>query len=288
LETLDFIGAPDSSRTQINDWVADNTNDRIKDLLPAGSVTSDTRLVLANAVYFNGKWKYEFEESATHEAPFYLADGAMAATPTMFQLSPFKYGQFGGFQMLEMPYAGDDLSMVILLPNERDGLAVLEAALTAELFDASVAGLLQQQVEVRLPKFTFRDKASLRAPLEALGMTDAFNNADFTGIADGGLAISGVLHQTFIDVNESGTEAAGATGVIIGVTSVPPPPPVFRADHPFLCALRDAHTGSVLFLGRMADPGGATASAGVPEPAAAALALGSLAALGLLRGRSRR
>jgi serpin B len=271
----------------INDWVASQTNDKIKDLLPPGSVTSDTRLVLANAVYFNGKWRYEFKPEVTRSLPFYLAGGAASPTPTMYQKNSFAYGQFNGFQMLEMQYSGQDLSMVIMLPNDRDGLSDLEAAFTEELFAASVANLHHQEVEVFLPKFTFKDRSDLKAPLQQLGMTDAFSDlADFTGIGDG-LLITDVFHQTFIDLNESGTEAAGATGVVVGPTSVPPPPPVFRADHPFLFALRDRHTGAVLFLGRMADPGAATAAAHaeIPEPSAAALTLVGLTSLGVFRQR---
>ena len=142
-----------------------------------------------------------------------------------------------------------------------------------------------------LPKFTFKDRANLNNPLQVLGMTDAFSDhADFSGMREGGgLVITDALHQTFIDFNEAGTEAAGATGIVIGPTSVPPPPPVFRADHPFLFALRDRHTGALLFLGRMADPGAATAAAlaEIPEPSAAMLALFSMASLRACRLPSR-
>ncbi len=256
LEQLDFIGASEPSRVHINDWVADQTRDRIQELLPAGSVTSDTRLVLTNAVYFNGKWKHQFKTDMTTNQPFRLADGQVQSTPTMYQLERFGYGHFDGYQMLEMPYEGDDLSMVVVLPDADDGLAALEAALTAEAFAANVDNLFQRDVHVHLPKFTFRDQASLRSSLQALGMVDAFtDNADFSGIADAGLAISEVVHKTFIEVNEIGTEAAAATGVIFELTSLPPPPVEFRADHPFLFALRDRHTDGILFWGRLADPG---------------------------------
>jgi serpin B len=172
--------------------------------------------------------------------------------------------------------------MVIMLPGQRDGLPALEASFTAEMFDTSVAGLAIQNVDVHLPKFTFKDRAGLSGPLKSLGMTNAFTDqADFTGMADGlGLAVSDVLHQTFIALHEGGTEAAGATAVVVGTTSIPPPPPVFRADHPFLFALRDRHSGAILFLGRMADPGAATAAAEIPEPSAACMTLVCLAMLG--------
>jgi serpin B len=296
LEQLDFAGNTEPSREHINDWVADQTNQKIKDLLPPGSITQDTALVLTNAVYFNGAWKNRFAEESTADAPFYRNDGSVGETPLMYQQNYLKHAEFEDFQMLEIPYAGDDLTMVVMLPNERDGLAALEASLDAERFQDSVESLEQRKVNLFLPKFTFRDDASLRTPLEELGMTDAFQNADFSGIAaGGGLAISDVVHKTFIDVNESGTEAAGATAVIIETTSVNPNPPaipLFRADHPFLFGLRDTHTGSLLFLGRMADPAAATAAATVPEPAAAALALTAFAGLRSVRrnmkSRSRR
>lgn len=280
LEELDFIGASEPSRVHINDWVASQTNDLIQNLLPAGSITSDTRLVLTNAVYFNGKWKQQFKEALTTDQPFHLADGSTQSASTMFQTATFGYGNFDGYQMLELPYEGDDLSMVVVLPDIANGLAAVEAGLTAETFAANVDNLFNREVHVHLPKFTFRDEAALSSSLQALGMVDAFTgDADFTGIGDGGLAISEVLHKTFIDVNESGTEAAAATGVIVGVTSLPPEPPVFRADRPFLFALRDRHTGGILFWGRLADPGALAAA--VPEPSAGALALLAVAALSL-------
>lgn len=291
LEELDFLRQPEASRLHINDWVEDQTRDKIQDLLPDGSISEDVRLVLANALYFKGPWKYRFDEQATHDQSFYLPDQSVAQVPTMYQRAHFGYGRFDGYQMLEMPYAGDDLSMVVLLPEERGGLAELEASLTPQTFDAGVAALRRQQVDVFLPKFTFRDEAQLGAPLRELGMRQAFRDGDFTGIADDALAISEVFHKTFIEVNESGTEAAAATAVVIVAMSHsvnPPPPPVFRADHPFLFALRDRHTGAVLFLGRMADPGAANANALVPEPGAASLLLGGFMAVAGAARRSHR
>ena len=208
----------------------------------------------------------------------------------MFQQEKFRYGQFENFEMLEMPYSGDDLSMVLMLPNELDGLVELEASLTRDLFEESVAGLGNLRVQVHLPKFTFEDEANLGTLLQDLGMTDAFSDlADFSGIADEPLKISDVFHKTFIDLNESGTEAAAATAVggMMRTDSLPTPPPVFRADHPFLFALRDTHSGSLLFLGRMADPDGATAAsaATVPEPESIGLMIFGVLFLGAVRRR---
>jgi serpin B len=272
LETMDFVADPNVPRQQINDWVAEQTHDRIKDLLPPGSVTALTRLVLTNAVYFNGQWKYQFDPEETHDATFRISPVEQVQAPTMYQRAEFRYGSFEGFQMLEMPYAGDDMSMVVMLPTQVDGVADLESRLTIDLFQESVESLQEQEVDVYLPKFTYTNDVNLRGVLENMGMTDAFNAslADFDGIADRSLYdlyISGAFHKTFIDVNEEGTEAAAATGIIWGITSVPPPPPVFRADHPFLFALRDAHSGSLLFLGRLNEPEIATTSA-VPPPLA--------------------
>jgi len=271
LESLDFRGDPESARTYINDWVEDQTNDRIKNLLPEGSVQRETALVLTNAVYFDGDWKYQFNKQATRDDIFTAADGSESTVPMMFQEQSFRYAQLDNFQILEMPYAGDDLSMVVMLPSEADGLADLEASLTNELLDTSLEAMRNQKVQVHLPKFTFDDSFNLKGVLTDMGMEDAFTGAaDFSGMADGGdLSISGVLHKTFIDVSEEGTEAAAATGVIVGITDItfPTPPPVFRADQPFLFALRDTSSGSLLFMGRVTQPGElVAASVTVPEP----------------------
>src|SRR5688572_15323682 len=239
LEPLDFAADPNAGREHINDWVTDQTRDRMEDLLPPGSVNPLTRLVLTNAVYFDGQWKYQFDPDDTSDAPFHISPTQQVQAPTMFQRAEFRYGSFDNFQMLEMPYSGDDLSMVIMLPEQKDGLAELESELTIDMFQESVDSLQKEEVDVHLPKFTFSDEVDLASTLSDMGMTDAFDpmQADFDGIADRALFdlyITGVFHQAFIDVNEVGTEAAAATGVVIGPTSVPPPPPVFRADHPFL------------------------------------------------------
>jgi serpin B len=160
-------------------------------------------------------------------------------------------------QILELPYAGDDLSMIIVLPRKIDGLARLEASLSVENLDTWLGQLNKQKVKVLMPRFKITSQFSLERTLDSMGMPDAFdsNRADFSGI-DGTkmLYISAIVHKAFVEVNEEGTEAAAATGVIIGLKSVPLAPPVFRADHPFLFAIRDNHTGSILFLGRVINP----------------------------------
>jgi serpin B len=246
-------------------------------------VSPDTRLVLTNAVYFKGDWKHQFKEEHTTNQPFSLLDGTTRNTPLMFQNEKFAYGQFDGYKMVELPYEGDDLSMVIVLPDEADGLADVSASLSAESLAANIAGLHERDVNLYLPKFKFKDQARMAQPLSDLGMPVAFSDAaDFSGMADANLAISEVFHKSFISVDEQGTQAAAATGVVIVLTSLPIPVD-FRADHAFLFAIRDRHTDGILFWGRMTDPVAATQAA-VPEPATAAIA--AIAGLAWLR-RSR-
>jgi serpin B len=289
LEQLNFTGDPEGSREHINNWVAEKTSDRIKDLLPRGSIDDGTRLALTNAVYFNGDWKHQFKKEATRQAPFYFSDGGQTQASLMHQKRVFNYGRFGDVQMLEMPYLGDDLSMVVMLPDAVSGLEALEALLSADVLDTRFAAMDEREVEVYLPKFTFKSSFELPGALQSLGITDLFIEgiADLTGMADAGLFITGAFHETFIDVNEEGTEAAGATGIIGGVTSVPPPPPVFRADHPFLFALRDRHTGSLMFVGRVmeTDSIAPLSNPNVPEPASWLLGVIAMSSFVRIRGR---
>ncbi len=292
LEKLDFRLEPEESRQHINDWVEGKTGGLIQDLLPEGSVDKETRLVLTNAIYFNGNWKYAFDARATREDVFTIPDSTTVTVPMMSQQQTFRYAAGDGFQILEMPYAGDDLSMVVLLPDTTDGLADLEAALTPELLEESLDAMARRDVIVQLPKFTFADSMGLETILSELGMPDAFSDlADFTGMADADLVIDSVVHKTFIDVSEKGTEAAAATGITIGTTSEvidPLPPPRFRADHPFLFALRDTHSESLLFLGRVTRPDELRGPAAiVPEPSSAPLCLLALLGTAGLRPKAR-
>jgi serpin B len=281
LESTNFIGDPEGSRQHINQWVADRTHDKILNLLPSGSVTSDTRLVLTNAIYFNGKWDSKFDEQNTVDRPFYAADGAAAPTQTMFQENRFRYGQFNGYQMLEIPYAGQDLSMVLMLPDARNGISSLESSISSEKVSSDLSAVSQTKVDVYLPKFKFDASFQLGDTFQSMGMSDAFSErADFSGISGQGPKLSDVIHKAFIDVNEAGTEAAAATAVI-SITAVGcygcgiGQPPVFDADHPFLFALRDMHSGSLLFMGRVMQPGAASITSlggpAVPEPMSRAL-----------------
>lgn len=268
LEPLDFRGAFEPSRARINGWIEEKTEARIKDLLPAGSIDAETRLVLANAIYFLGKWVEPFAKESTRDAPFHLAGGAAVDVPTMNQVEYLGYAQSAELQTLELSYQGGDLAMVLVLPRDPKGLGKLEADYAAGAHDRWFADLAPTRVIVALPKFTIEPGEPLRLKpiLEELGMTTAFDRqrADFTGIANppdpaDRLVVSEVFHKAFVKVDEEGTEAAAASAVVMMRAGSAPPstkPPEFRADHPFLFFLRDRTSGMILFAGRVADPRG--------------------------------
>ncbi|MBN1506944.1 MAG: serpin family protein [Sedimentisphaerales bacterium] len=257
LRNVDFIAAAEPARRTINNWVAKQTNDKIKDLISPGALNFRTRLVLTNAIYFKGNWASQFEKDRTRDQPFTLLDGTKAQVAMMSQQSRFNYGQTDTLQVLEMPYKGDDLSMVILLPKKTDGIKALEQDLAPENLAKWLTNLRRRQVIVFVPKLKMTSKFSLAQVLQSMGMTDAFTDrADFSGMTGNrDLYLSAVIHQAYVDVNEEGTEAAAATGAVVGITSIGPDmTPVFRADHPFLFLIRDRATGSILFLGRVLNP----------------------------------
>jgi serpin B len=253
LRVLDFNGDPDGSRLTINDWVEDRTNDKIKDLLPPNSVTSDTRLVLTNAIYFSAAWDEPFKADETADRAFKLADGTTISVPTLHQTHERGYAAGDGYKVAELPYDGGQLSMVVVVP---DNLAAFEASLDAALVKNIMASIQTYSLELSLPKFKFDAPLGLKEVLTNLGMTDAFQGglADFSGI-DGtrNLAISDVLHKGFVAIDENGTEAAAATAVIIGDTSAPEPA-TLAVDKPFVFFIRDRPTGAILFVGRVVDP----------------------------------
>jgi serine protease inhibitor len=255
LEEVDFGGDAEGARKTINAWVEKETHDKIKDLLKPGAVKGGTRLVLTNAIYFKGDWRYQFKKDATREQPFTLADGKQVKAPLMQQKGRFRYGELGDVQVLELPYAGKELSMLVLLPKKADGLADLEKGLSADRLAAALGRLHEFEVEVTLPKFKTTSEFELAKELSELGMPTAFTpEADLSGISGGrDLYISQVVHKAFVEVNEEGTEAAAATAVVVDPTGAVPMP-VFRADHPFVYLIRDNQTGAVLFLGRLSDP----------------------------------
>jgi serpin B len=256
---LDFLNAPDPSRLAINVWVAGQTNNKIQDLLPQGSVDSSTKLVLTDAVYFNAAWGSPFDANNTDDGSFTLLDGS--SVTAKFMRSDF-YGlpatQGTNFVAASLPYADDNLSLVVVVPDAGQ-FSQVESSLDANTLGTLVAGLTNQVVSVALPRFKVETGTSLNDLLKALGMTSAFTQgiADFSGM-DGtqNLFIWEVMHKAFIDVAERGTEAAAATAVVMnGDASAPPAPQlVLTADRPFLYFLRDKPTGAILFMGRVLDP----------------------------------
>jgi serpin B len=256
LSELDFAGNAEEARKTINTWVEKKTQDKIKDLLPEGSVDALTRLVLTNAIYFKGDWASPFNKQATREGRFMTASAEAVKVPMMHQTSNFGYLDGGTFQALEMPYQGKELSMLVLLPKKADGLAELEKTVTIDNLKGWVGKLRPTKVQAALPKFKMTKRFSMKQVLAEMGMPLAFRDqADFSGM-DGSreLRITGVFHKAFVDVNEEGTEAAAATGVVVGVRSAPAKLPSFVADHPFVFLIRDQRSGSILFMGRVADP----------------------------------
>jgi len=255
---MDYAKAAEQARQTINQWVERETENKIKNLIPAGILNPLTRLVLTNGIYFKGNWASQFKKSATHDAPFHGIPGSSIKVPMMSQQHRFRYGERDDLQILELPYAGNDLSLVVLLPRRVEGLPELERALTPEGLADWTGHLQEREVVVFLPKFKLTSQFRVDAALKALGMGDAFSpeKADFAGMDSKShwLYLGAVLHKAFVDVNEEGTEAAAATGVVVGITSVRVQPPTFRADHPFLFLIRDNRTGSILFMGRVVDP----------------------------------
>jgi serpin B len=259
LEEQDFAKDPDGSRKNINDTIATQTKEKIKDLIPHSAITAQTRLVLTNAIYFRSNWEDKFEKNATRDAPFKLSADKNATCRMMSRQGHYGYFEEAGLQVLEMPYMSDDLSMFVLLPRKVDGLAELEKKLTA----ANVARWLGQGklalVNVSFPRFKTTGQFSLAQTLKAMGMTDAFTDrADFSGMcATEKLQISEVIHKSFVAVDEEGTEAA-ATAVLMMATAsaprAPEEPKVFTADHPFVFLIRHAGTGAILFAGRVVAP----------------------------------
>lgn len=255
----DFAANAEDARLSINAWIRERTEDRIHDLLRPGSIDASTRLVLTNAIYFLGTWRHAFEPRATTDEPFHLAGNNTVMVPMMRQVERLRLGVHEGVHVLELPYAGDDLSMFVLLPDAPDGLADLERRLAPSTLEAWLDGAALERVRCVLPRFSVTASFDLGETLEGMGMASAFDGAraDFSGMTGGkDLAISEVVHKAFVDVDEAGTEAAAATAVTMKLTSVSheAPPIDFVADHPFLFLIRHRETGAILFLGRLTDP----------------------------------
>ncbi|MCX6647091.1 MAG: serpin family protein [bacterium] len=259
MKFADFAGNPETARVEINNWVEDHTSDRIKDLIPQGVLDAMTKLVLANAIYFNADWISQFSVDYTINQPFTLLNGSEVTNLMMFQDSDYKYSEGEGWQAIEMPYVGETTSMVVILPAiER--FDEVEQNLSTSMLEGIVNSFQFREVELTLPKFEFESAFALSDILETMGMTTAFEGglADFSGMDGTNLLFIGeVLHKAFVKVDEEGTEAAAATAVVMKATadSIEPPEKVeFKADHPFIFLIRDIINGSILFLGRVLNP----------------------------------
>ncbi len=258
----DFRAKPAEERARINGWVAEATRGRIPDLLQPSHVTDRTRLVLTNAVYFDGKWTDAFAKGRTRPEPFHAPGGKVPA-PLMHVESNFRIAEVEGLQVIELPYRGKELVMVVILPRAADGLPAVEAKLTPEALAAWGAKFSRERVEVTLPKFKHTLRTEPIRHIRDMGVADALNpaKADFgrmlSAKAQEPIYVANVVHQAFVDVTEEGTEAAAATAVVNNAPSpVPPPPKVFRADRPFVYLIRDVQQGTILFMGRVTNPNG--------------------------------
>lgn len=259
LIALDFRGDLETSRQKINGWVEEKTNDKIKEPIQEGDLTPDVRLVLTNAIYFKSAWDEPFEERCTREETFYLASGKKADVKMMHRTSYFESKDAGDFDIVKLPYQGNEASMVLMIPKKADGLAAIESRLTAKALDEWLGALKTDFIALGLPRFKYSSRFVLNEVLQVLGMTDAFvfPDADFKAMSPTGeLYIGFVITQSFVDVNEDGTEAAAATVGFLSIGIVPATPRSVTADKPFLFLIRDEKTGSILFVGRVADPRG--------------------------------
>ena len=256
----DFTAAPEESRVAINDWVAERTEDRIRDLIPPGIINPLTRMVLTNAIYFNASWIFPFSEADTRDRPFHLLDGGSVDVPMMRTSEDFGYAAGDGYQAVDLPYVGNELSMTVMVPD-RGRFREFEDSLNPALADRITASLGFRHVTLDLPKFEFESQFRLGETLKSMGMSDAFDSvaSDFSGM-DGRSCLAGdpgclyireVVHKAFVSVDEAGTEAAAATAVMMQAESAPPSPVSVTVDRPFVFLIRDRETGTILFAGRV-------------------------------------
>lgn len=260
LNQVDFKTQPDAAIREINRWVAQKTKDRIQDILAPGSLDDSTRLALVNAIYFKGDWAKAFNKRSTYPQPFYLTKNKKVDVPLMYRTDKVRYMEDDSIQAVELPYKGNEFSMVILLPKEIEGSGRLENSFTPRTLSSWLKAMQFREVNLLVPKFKMESTFELSRELEKLGMRDAFNgNANFSGL-DGttNLFISSISHKAWVEVTEEGTEAAAATAVAMVTKGISHEPPraTFRADHPFVFLIRHNRSGSILFLGRLADPSG--------------------------------
>jgi serine protease inhibitor len=260
LQELDFRTAPSDARKSINSWAEKHTEKTIRDLVPEGVLTPNTRLVLTSAIYFKGPWARPFFKDKTKDDAFHVSNTNDVKAAFMRRTDKYGYYSDATFQMLEMPYIGEDLTMVILLPREIEGIAVFEKTLNVDSLADWFTRMRTLEVQVAIPKFKTTRAMNLKKELTVLGLGQIFGDeADFSGMNSGKepLHVDDVVHKAFIEVNEAGTEAGAGTGVAIsarGGTQTAKTAPIFDADHPFLFMIRDTRSDSILFLGRMVNP----------------------------------
>jgi serpin B len=256
MRIVDYIAGAEEARQAINQWVYDQTEEKIKDLIQPGLIDELTRLVLVNAIYFNASWFSPFAEEATHDGAFHLIDGGQVQVPMMFQEEGFNYSEGDGYQAIELPYVGQEMAMVILLP-EMGNFEAFERNLDLERLSGILDEMSHQSVMLTMPRFEYESEFKLKETLMKMGMQAPFTQADFSGM-DGtrDLFISEVVHKAFVSVDETGTEAAAATAVMMRFTSAPSMPVEMSVDRPFIYLIRDVKTGSILFMGRVLNPEG--------------------------------
>ena len=254
---VDYKTNPEGARIKINNWVSKETKEKIKDILNPGDITSLTRLVLTNAIYFKGKWQTEFDKMATRDEDFYLINGQKTKVKMMYQKNTFNYYKNDDLQLLEIPYKGDKVSMVIILPKVGK-FKTVENMMDEKKLQEWLKNAMKTEVKVYIPRFKFTQGFNLSNVLSDMGMKDAFSPAaaDFSGIngEKNDLYITSVIHKAFVEVNEEGTEAAAATAIVMDTKALLIEELVFKADHPFIFLIRDKKTGSILFMGRVMDP----------------------------------
>ena len=259
MRTVNFAEAPEESRMVINDWIAERTEDRIKDLIPEDGINELTRLVLTNAIYFKTAWDRPFPKETTRNRTFHLLNGAAVQTPMMTQTTLFGYAQGKGYKAVDIPYKGGEMSMTVLIPDEVE-FSIFEATLDTHSVSSILKNIRPEILDLTMPLFQFESQVSLKDALKAMGMPNAFSAsaADFSGV-DGRrctedpacLRITDVFHKGFVSVDEEGTEASAASGVLMGPTSLPPQVVI---DRPFIFLIRDIETGAIIFVGRVVDP----------------------------------
>jgi serpin B len=260
LTPVDFQQQPEKSREVINDAIEAATGNKIRDLLPSGSITTLTRLVLTNAIYFKGLWQNQFSAGSTKDGLFHVATGDPVTVPMMHQREEYEYAEAmdGRLQLTALPYRGNNLRMILLLPRDDQTLAEVEQSMSAERLKGWTSALVRQSVMLRLPRFKYEFAVSLKPTLMAMGMSLPFSDeADFAGMASvantQGFYLSDVVHKAFVEVNEEGTEAAAATGVIVAARAMPDHA-VFSCDRPFLFIIQDQKTQTALMMGKVTDP----------------------------------